>query len=119
MTKLTAKGGDSAIVSNAFSHIKRYPSKLYDPHHELLQVICHFHLKYLSGVTLVMTSMNCGFYANQFQLITTGFVQFFFQFQSGYFAVSLYGHGHSLSKMGPKTMTGLDHKALITFECTH
>jgi hypothetical protein len=51
MTKLIAKGGDPAIASNAFSHLKKYPSKLYDLHHELLQVICHFHLKYLSGVT--------------------------------------------------------------------
>jgi hypothetical protein len=52
MTKLIAKEGDPAIVSNAFSHLKKYPRKLYDLYHELLQVVCHFQLKYLSGVKM-------------------------------------------------------------------
>jgi hypothetical protein len=58
--------------------------------------------------------MNCGFYANWFQLIMTVFLQFFSVSVQlfGYFLLWLTGHGHSLSKTGSKTMTRPDLKAL-------
>ena len=46
----------------------------------------------------------------------TSFLQFFFRFQSqviGYFLLWLTSHGHGFSKWGPKTVTGLDLKALV------
>jgi hypothetical protein len=46
----------------------------------------------------------------------TGFLQFFSVsvWLFGYFLLWLTGHGHSLSKTGPKTMTRLDLKALVS-----
>jgi hypothetical protein len=65
-----------------------------------------------------MTSMTPSVYANQFQLIMTGFLQFFFVsvWLFGYLLLWLTGHSHGLFKTGPKAMTRLDLKALLARE---
>ena len=62
----------------------------------------------------VVTRVDGGLGCDQSQLVMTGFLQFFaVSVQSfGYFLLWLTGHGHGLQKRGPKTVTGLDLKAL-------
>jgi hypothetical protein len=62
-----------------------------------------------------MTRMNCGFYANWFQLITTGVLCFLSVsvWLFSYFLLWLTSNGHGLSKTGPKTVTRPDLKALM------
>ena len=63
----------------------------------------------------VVTGVDSGLGRKQSQLVMTGFLQFFaVSVRSfGYFLLWLTGHGHGLPKRGPKTVTGLDLKALV------
>ena len=74
----------------------------------------------------VVTGMDGGLGCDQSRLVMTGFLQFFaVSVRSfGYFLLWLTGHGHGLPKMGPKTVTGPDLKALCTLgkvmdNCSH